>query len=154
MASNQTRQQDTRSSQQLDAWLISKESFLQNASREDRRTFMQCSPAEVQREIERLQKDTTGPVGACLRKLTPFFDGIQSLDSVISPIASLEPHGIGALLWGSVKICLDVSLSMYKESCTTYKNSEWNLDTRHHFTFCRNALCFSAFRCQSTIPFI
>lgn len=60
-----------------------------------------------------MEKDHTGPMGAFLKRMQPFLDGVESFDNVISPIASLEPHGIGSILWGSVKGCIDVSPSFY-----------------------------------------
>jgi len=95
--------------QQSDAWLLSRETFLQNASKDDREFFEKCSPLDVQKEVAKLQKDNTSVAGEYMRRLQPYLDGIQSLDAVISPLADLAPYGIGTFVWGGVKICFDVS---------------------------------------------
>ncbi|GME48457.1 Zinc finger protein [Neofusicoccum parvum] len=92
----------------IEPWLIAKENFWKGLSREQQKAFPLPRPETVKRDIDELQRNTNSKTRACLMKCSPFFEGVRSFDAVISPIAGLEPHGIGALVWGSVTICLNL----------------------------------------------
>lgn len=93
----------------VDPWVNAKDNFKKSLPPGSQLNNFTSSRSDVNKEIKKLQDDNNSKTQACLEKCKPFFDGVRSLDEVISPIAELEPHGIAAVVWGSVKICLNVS---------------------------------------------
>ncbi|KAI9746075.1 MAG: hypothetical protein M1818_000756 [Claussenomyces sp. TS43310] len=94
---------------ELGSWEASKQRFLQDLSSEDRMLFKQwLSDAKSQDRLEKEIRDLERK-NERVGKMKPFIEGLSGLDSVISPVADLVPHGIGVMLWGSVKVLLTLA---------------------------------------------
>ncbi|KAI1325778.1 hypothetical protein F5Y16DRAFT_256285 [Xylariaceae sp. FL0255] len=87
-------------------WKAAQERFLQDLSDENRSQFREWlkdrnSTTRIQDEVQQLEKKNQH-----ISKLKPLVEGLQSLDSIISPLTGLDSHGIATLIWGSVKILM------------------------------------------------
>ena len=74
-------------------------------------------PTDVQRIMDELKRDNVSPVGKCFRAVQPFFEGVKTLEPVISPILTFDPYGAGAFVWGGLKVFIEL-LKRYTELLT------------------------------------
>ncbi|KAJ9604258.1 hypothetical protein H2200_011092 [Cladophialophora chaetospira] len=93
----------------LEPWEASKQRFLQTLSREDRAQFNLW--LDDKKASEKL-KDEIGKLetkNKSLGRLKPFVEGLKGLDSIISPVAGLDAHGIVTLVWGGFKVLMTLA---------------------------------------------
>jgi len=88
-------------------WEISMQRFLQNLPPEDRGCYEKKPADKIRLDIETLKQQSGS--GSWMARMKPLCDGLNQLDYVVSPLAGLDPHGVVAIIWGSVKVFLVVS---------------------------------------------
>ena len=110
---------------QLGPWEAAKQRFLLDLPEDQQAFFKQWlsnekSAAKLQDEVQRL-----GTKNEAVRKMKPFINGLKGLDSIISPLAGLDAHGIVTLVWGSVKVLMTLATTAIEffESITEFLQS-------------------------------
>lgn len=95
-------------------WEAARQQFLQDLSPEDKAVFKQWlrdgkSPTTLKQEIDALEKRNQA-VG----KMKPLIQGLRGLDSIISPLAGLDAHGVVTILWGGTKVLMTLAETAMK----------------------------------------